>query len=216
MLVVFHANLAQPHQIEHGEWLTKGFGRHGIKFEVTADIHKEADVHVVSGPHYAKNQWLGAKTIWLDKRFYKEDVKPIGMFSDPCVSLGWMTPTGGRVFTRGEGKEPPEIETHTGCGTIYLCNYGEIAPQGYDAYRRHPDEEKPADSLRQALESYQKAAGRDTTSLIAAALMGLDIECLDPDYILNDPDWLEKLPYADWSYKEIVSGEAIDHLWHEL
>jgi len=138
------------------------------------------------------------------------------MHSDPCVSLGWMTPTGGRTFTKGEGRPPPEVETNTGTGTIYLCKYGESQPSCYEVVRGHPLDEKPAESLQNTLRKYRKAVGRDTTSLVSAALLGLEIKCLDPDYILNDPDWLEKLPYADWHYSEIESGEAIEHLWRQV
>lgn len=214
MLIVYHANHTQPHQIEHGEWFKAGFKRHGLSLEITADIYKEADIHIVSGPHYAKRQWLNARTILLDKRYYREGPKPVGMASDPYVSLGWMTKTGHHIILRGEGRPPPEIGTNAGQGTIYLCEYGELPPQGFDTVRRHPDDEKSAESLTDALSRHKTAYGHNTTALIKAALMGLDTVCFDPNYIMNRPDWREALPYADWGYYEF--DKAINHLWQQI
>jgi len=217
MLIVFHINRTQPHQCEHGIWFTQGFKRHGLTLEITADREKDADIHIVSGNHYAKDRWVGHQTLWLDKRFYRNDPKPPGMHSDPCVSLGWMTPTGGRKFTKGEGRPPPDVETNTGEGTIYLCEYGERPPVGgdrFDLVRRHPQDETPPEPLTHALRRHKKAVGQNTTALVEAALLGLEIECLDPEYILNEPDWLELLPYADWRYDEF--DKAIEHLWQRL
>jgi hypothetical protein len=45
---------------------------------------------------------------------------------------------------------------------------------------------------------------------VEAALEGLQIVCKDPRHILNQPDWLELLPYADWGYDELP--EAVQFL----
>lgn len=80
----------------------------------------------------------------------------------------------------------------------------------------HPAEVRPAESLGEALARHDVAIGYRTTALVTAALMGLRIDCRDPENIMARPDWLELLPWADWHYTEIESGEAWEHLLSSL
>ena len=105
MLATVHIHPRYEHQRKHGKALESGFKRHGIECDVTSDIKAPGDIHVVSGPYYAKPFWLNQKqrnpdikVILLDRCYYKGDPEHI--------SLGWMTEFGGREFVGGEGKKP--------------------------------------------------------------------------------------------------------------
>lgn len=217
MDIAIHINPSQPHQIEHGEWWRKGLKRHGLDLLITDKINKKADVHIVSGNHYAKYAWIGhPRTIWLDKRFYKEGPKSDGMASDPYVSLGWMNEKGGRDFKEGTGKQAPKIKPlKMGDRSIFLAEYGGIIEEA-DTIRLHPMAETPRETLLEALSRHDIAIGYTSTALVAAALEGLRVDCRDPDGFMSQPNWLELLPYVDWHYTEIESGEAWEHLCHSL
>lgn len=213
MDITIHINPTQPHQIEHGQWFKRGLERHGLKLDITSDIRKPADIHIVSGNHYARDYWIGhPNTIWLDKRLYKEGSKSNGMYSDPYVSLGWLNDKGSRNFVLGENKESVKTkELKTGDRTIFLVDYMGVVGEA-DTIRYHPAQKTERESLIDALARHDIAIGYTSTALITAAIEGLQIDCRDPDYILNNPNWREILPYADWHYSEIESGEAWEHL----
>jgi len=207
MDIAIHINTSLSHQREHGELLEQGFKRHGLTVNVTADILAEADIHVVSGPHYAKAQWLNhPKVILLDRCYYRGDPEH--------VSLGWMKSDGSRDFHVGCGRKPPPVKDRTDkTGTIFLADYSGPLGQA-DTVRLHPARERPADGLREALRKHGIAIGYKTTALVTAALEGLEVICKDKSNIMAEDNWLELLPYADWHYSEIASGEAWEHLKH--
>ena len=217
MDIKIHLNPNQPHQREHGIWLSSGFKRHGLNCTVTSDINSEADVHIVSGPHYAKARWQGhPRTIWLDKRLYKEASKPKGMDSDPCVSLGWLNQIGGRDFVKGFGKDQPIRKPQkTGSRTIFLADYRGKIEQA-DTIRRHYLEENHTETLEEALSRHDIATGYCTTALVKAGLEGLRVICKDERSIMHQDNWLDLLPYADWTYQEISNGESWKHLRSSL
>ena len=194
--------------MSYADALQSGFRAHGDKAIITGDPYASADIHVVLGPHYAKRQWLGAPCILLDRCYYRGDPEH--------VSIGWMTETGGRVFEVGEGREPPTPKPlKTGSRSIFLADYqGEIEPA--DTIRKHPADQEPTCSLVEALQAHDIAIGYKTTALVTAALEGLQVVCRSPDNIMSEPNWLDLLPYADWSYDEIYSGEAWQHLKRSL
>ena len=170
-------------------------------------------MHIVSGNHYAKDYWIGhPQTIWLDKRLYREGPKPSQMASDPYVSLGWLREDGGRKFNAGSGRTNPVVKAgNTGRGTIFLADYDGPVERA-DRIRQHPARERYSTSLVDELAEYKIAIGYQTTALITAALEGLEIVCKDKRNIMAEPNWLELLPYADWHWYEIESGEAWEHL----
>jgi hypothetical protein len=172
----------------------------------------QADIHVVSGPHYAKQFWIGhPRTVLLDCAYYHEE-KSGRWHSMDWVSLGWMREDGGRRFRAGSGRPPPALEPRrTEGGTIFLADFGGPT-EAADTVRRHPADEAPTEPLRDALRRHRRAIGYQTTALVAAALAGLEIVCKDARNILWEPNWLELLQYADWHWSEIESGEAWDHL----
>jgi hypothetical protein len=183
-----------------------------LKVEVTAGVLAQADIHIVSGPHYAKDMWLWhPRTVLLDRAYYHEG-RSGRWHSMDWVSLGWMRADGGRRFKVGSGREAPVIEERPAHGgTIFLADYGGPIEKE-DTVRRHPAEETPTESLRDALCRHRRAIGYMSTALVQAALAGLEIVCRDARSILVEENWRELLPYADWHAGEIESGEAWEHL----
>lgn len=171
-----------------------------------------ADVHIVSGPHFAKNNFLNhPRTILLDRAYYHEEKTGLWKSMD-WVSLGWMRPDGGRNFNVGCGREPPKVEGRPDRGgSIFLADYGGPIERA-DEVRRHPEDQKSSEGLRCALRRHRVAIGYQTTALVAAGLCGLEVVCKDRRNIMAEPNWLDLLPYADWHWSEIESGEAWEHL----
>jgi hypothetical protein len=132
------------------------------------------------------------------------------------VSLGWMNERGGRKFHKGHGRlavEPMPLKT--GKRSIFLSDYKGPVYQA-DTIRPHPCEQTPVGTLQKALQAHDIAIGHTTTALVDAALMGLQTVSHDPDHILNQPDWPELLPWADWHHSEITNGDAWEHLRQSL
>ena len=213
-VVVIHINPGQKNQIEHAQWLSKGLKRHNMIAQVTGNIYERGDIHIVSGPHWAKDHWVGhPRTVLLDCAYYHPGVSGKWKSMD-WVSLGWMNAEGGRDFVAGTGREPPVPTTcKSDTGTIFLADY--VGPvEKADTVRLHPSREKHDESLPDALSRHKTAVGYTTSALVMAGLMGLETVCKDDRNIMAQPDWLELLPYADWHNEEISSGEAWEHLQH--
>ena len=205
MDAAIHINPAIKYQLKYGEYLKDGFKRHNIKADVTCVVEKKANIHVILGPYYAKPYYLGRQNVvLLDRAHYQKD--PVN------VSIGWMNKGGGRDFVEGEGRKPPEIaDNASGDKTIFLADYnGKI--EKADTIRHHPAQEKNTLSLVDELSRHRKAIGYDTTALVTAALNGLEVETYSKCHILNQSNWLNLLPYADWHYTEIENGDLWAHL----
>lgn len=205
MSIAIHINPSLAHQIQHGHVLLAGFKRHGVKAHVTHNPQEQADVHIVSGPHFAKRYWLGhPNTILLDHCYYRGNPEH--------VSLGWMNKQGGRDFVEGTGRTPPEIQDNaTGDRSIFLTDY-EGPIEKADTIRLHPATQQYPQSLLDSIREHRYAIGYDTTALVTAALEGLSITCLAKTSIMSQNNWLNLLPYADWNLSEIESGELWNHL----
>ncbi|WP_372810071.1 hypothetical protein [Litorivivens sp.] len=197
--VCIHANRL-PHQRHWAGGLKEAFKAHGFECEITEDPQKESDIHVVLGPHFAKQYHLDHKTILLDRCYYRGDPEHI--------SLGWMNPDGSRTFYKGEGREPPTVKPmKTGDRTLFLADWRGPVEEA-DTVRYHPAEHKATETLQEAISRHDVAIGYGTTALVEAALEGLRIVCKDPRHILNQHDWLNLLPYADWAYEELTEAVA--------
>lgn len=203
---VIHINRHLGHQVKHGQVLQAGFRRHGIRAEVSFHADTPADVHVVSGPHFAYPRWRHATTLMLDRAYW----------GDPeCVSLHWLE-DGEKVFLRDMPKRAhPRLKPlKAGDRSIYLCDYRERPDRVYDTVRLHPAEEVPAESLEDALKAHQVAVGRRSTALVTAAIDGLRVEVLDqrsPAYMPGTrKKWINDLAWHNWSLDEIASGAFID------
>lgn len=211
MHIVFHCNTSQPHQVEHGQWLKKGFECHNLSLDITADITKKADIHIVSGPHYALNYWKDhPKVILLDRALWHQE-KPEKWHSMDWVSAGWVK-NGKRIFKSGCGRKSPKQKTgNNGTGSIFLADYYGPVEQA-DTIRLHPLRERNKEPLLDCLHRHARAVGYNTTALITAGLEGLEIDCKSQDSIMYQSNWLESLAYTDWRYDEIESGELCTHL----
>jgi len=205
MLIRIHINPALAHQIQHGMLLLAGFKKHGLDAKVTSDPQEKADIHVVSGPHFAKHFWLDhPNTILLDRCYYRGNPEH--------VSFGWLNNQGSRDFIVGAGRPRPGIlDNASGDKTIFLADY-QGAIEDADTVRLHPLDGKYDKSLLESLREHKFAIGYNTTALVTAAIEGLNVTCLSKNSIMSQENWLDLLPYADWHMSEIESGELWDHL----
>ena len=176
-------------------------------------MKRSADVHVVQGPHYAFNEYLGQKNVlWLDRCFfghYRYD-----------LSIGWLNADGSRDFKNkgmsfGKGELPELKPKKTGrdCAIVFgdygmdptaLVQYArrEI---GRTYYKPHPAELgqptpylAPEWSLSQCWEIADVAVGHSSTVLVTAELNGLHVYTTDPNHVCNDVGedreaWLNRL-----------------------
>lgn len=211
MDITFHQNPTQPHQVEHGKWLERGLKAHGLTLNITQDPFKEADIHIVSGPHYAKRFWLNhPRTILIDRAYLPEHQVKTRWASEDWVSIGWMREDGGRHFRSGLRREPIKRKAQrTGKRTVFLADYDGPIEQA-DTVRLHPSRGEHTESLHSVLSRHDVAIGYSTSALVAAGLEGLRVICKDPANIMYEPNWLDLLPYADWHYSEM------DKLWENL
>ncbi len=229
--VAIHSNPHLSNQIESSGWLKQGFDRHGVGCEITADKHKSADVHVVQGPHFAWNEWLGQPhVIWLDRCFYGHH-----RFD---LSIGWLNPDGSRdfkntgmSFDKGDLPELKPQKTSRDCAIVFgdygmdpkeLIDYSRIHfSRTY--YKPHPAEHgqvspvlAPKWTLEQCWEIADVAAGHSSTVLVEAELNGLHVYTTDPNHVCKDigsrEQWLKDLSWAQWNFEEIVNGDFWEHL----
>ena len=228
MEVVIHSNPGLPNQIESSGWLKSGFERHGMACEVTADRSKPADIHVVQGPHYAFNEWLGKdNVIWLDRCFYGD--------SRFDLSIGWLNANGSRNFknknmTDANGELPelksmkPQQES-----AVVFADYGKMNQAKHwtvdarDKYfpvhlRFHPADMESFDTLDDMWQRCDVAIGGTSTTLVEAALNGLHVESFDPLHVCQSIEyegrqaWLNRLSWAQWNHEQIMNGDFWEHL----
>ena len=212
MHICIHTSPALTHQLEYAEYFRQGFERHGLKSEITHSPTTPADIHVIQGPHFAKSQWLNhSRVILLERAYYHQEIKNTARMMD-WVSVGWMNSEGERDFQEGEGREPPDIKEPTGNKSIFLADYNGVCDEATDLIRYHPANQTYKTTLETDLNQCNRAIGYKTTALITAALMGLEVKSKYVNHILNHKNWLKLLPYIDWNYREIASGELWDHL----
>lgn len=205
MDIAIHANLQLTHQADYAEALLTGFCVHGENVFITPDTDHPATVHVVIGPHFAKQQCLKhPNVILVDRCYYRGDPEH--------VSIGWMNRLGGRNFVQGGGRPPPTPkQKKTGRRTLFLADYRGLVEQA-DTIRLHPAQQESHETLMDALSRHDIAIGYNTTALVTAALEGLQVICKSKLNIMSQKNWLELLPYADWGFDEIASGAAWEHL----
>lgn len=211
MSIIIHTNLTLAHQYQYAKYFKQGFDRHGLKSEITSDRFKQADVHIVQGPHYAKDIWLNhPNVILLDVAYYHPE-RTTHPRSMDWVSIGWMNEKGGRDFIKGAGRKSPEIGETQGTKTLFLADFNGPIEQA-DTIRLHPANKKYPDKLEDVFKEHGTAIGYNTSALVQAGLAGLKIICKSEINIMAQPNWLELLPYAEWNYTEIKSGELWEHL----
>ena len=215
--VIFHYNPALSHQCRHAQ----AFRRAGVP--VTPNPRAQGDVHIVSGPHYALNEWRKhPRTIWLDRAWW----------GDPeFVSIGWLNSDGSRTFAKGT--EPREHPTCLPWKTreqsaLILADYQQditglyteaVQQYGHVTVRRHPADEKSSVSLDSALMLHDVCIGHSSTGLFDAIISGVPVICTDPTNVAwqftnlhrgSRAKWLHDLSYSQFNHQEF--GLALELL----
>lgn len=228
--VVIHTNPALENQRETARWLKAGFKQHGIRAEITPDKKKPGDVHVVQGPWYCYQEWLGKPgVLWLNRCFYGHP-----RFD---VSLGWLRPDGSRDFKNhgmaaSNGPLPSLCpwKDQRRCAVVF-GDYGRDASEDvrqarwdYDSvfFRPHPaqHQETPVITLKCDLVGVwalgDVAIGHASTVLVEAMIQGLHVISSDPLHVCQGVEdrtkWLTDLSWAQWSHEQLKSGDFWEHL----
>ncbi len=220
---LIHYNPALQHQIDHANAF-KACG-----FAATADPYRPAEIHVVSGPHYALDRWREHPNCLVIDRAW---------WGDPdCVSIGWLNSDGTRNFAQGSAPRPkPEYEPwktrEASC--LILADYGQdISELSYEASMRFVSIQSrlhPADSTQRhqitldtMLRLHDVAIGNSGTAIFDAIMQGVPAICTDP---LNEcmpvcaptmdselfrgdrTEWLHDMSYKQFTLAEIADGTA--------
>jgi hypothetical protein len=227
--IVIHSNPHLKNQIESSGWLKQGFERHGLDCEVTADRSKPADIHVVQGPWYAWQDWVGKdNVIWLDRCFYGD--------SRFDLSIGWLKPDGSRDFknknmvsANGELPKLKPPKPHQKSAVVF-ADYGKTIEASYwavDAREKyfpvftmwHPANMENFTTLADIWERCDVAIGGTSTVLVDAAINGLHIKQCDPLHVCawmtarTRYQWLIDLSWAQWNFETgIMTGDFWEHL----
>lgn len=224
MVGLIHYNPTLKHQHDHA----LAFELAG--FQATAKPTGDADVHVISGPHFAYRHWVGKPRVLMIDRAW---------WGDPeCVSIGWLQPDGSRVYARGKEPRPHPTpqpwKTREQCALV-LTDYGQDvsaivsaakARFHYVRVRRHPADECQQMPLQSHLALSDVAIGTSGSALFEAVVTGVPSICLDPrnvcapmcadslDAELIRPDragWLHEMSYRQFRLNEIP--QAWELLW---
>jgi len=229
-----HFNPKLQHQLDHA----KAFASSG--FEITTDPKQEADIHVVSGPYYAKPYWLNhPRVLEIDRAYW----------GDPdYISIGWRNPDGTRRFATGDAdRTTPEMRDWKApwpqfgeLSCLILADYGQdvgdIAAQAKERFVQVEVRHHPADIQRGKFDNipldmqvtwYDCVIGTSGTAIFEAIIRGIPTICLDPKnpcapvcadsidapmFRGDRSDWLKSMAYKQWSLDEIASGEAWAYL----
>ena len=231
MIKVFHCHPRSPNQRE----ISKAFEAGG--FDITTDLHTPADIHVISGPNFAYEAYIGKPNVLMVNRAFWGDGD-----KNKKVSIGWLQANGTRKFATGEAPRPkPKMQPwktrENSC--IVLPDYSanmKMNGKSIDAVRRdaaarfgkatvrlHPagyKGERP--TLMDDISKHDVAIGGLGTSVFEAIILGVPVICdplnacaavaaTDMSAPLVRPDrtqWLHDLSYAQFSLAEIANGTA--------
>lgn len=226
--VIAHYNTTLGNQRLYAQHIAKGLSRLDIKHEITSDPDLQGDIHICIGPHYAFSQCLGKRTIYIDRCLWGDDLE--------YVTIGWLNDDGGMVYPTGcdDLRQKPDLFgwRDSTDRAIFLLDYpmrdfdiikSEFSDVGV---RYHPAIKPNQISLDHHLSMYDVAIGWRTSALVTAAVNGMPVISFDsrsPVYPIAGRDimdirkpcrkqWLNNLSYAQWSGKEIASGEALEYV----
>jgi len=222
---LMHYNLNMPHQCDHAN----AFKSAG--FDTTPSPYVEAhDFHVISGPHFAFEQWKHSTPLMIDRAWW----------GDPdCVAIFWLMPDGSRKYATGTAPRPkPELQPlqpgEDSC--LILADYGQdvsdIAMQARQRYgvvniRKHPANGVGPVRLGAQIAAHDICIGSKGTSMFEAIKQGKPTVCLDDqnacapvcspsvDAPLNRGDrseWMHEMSYKQFSLDEIADGTAWENL----
>lgn len=227
--VVIHFNPTLTNQILYKDYLLAGFGKLGMPAYSTDDQNADGAIHVCIGPHYAFRQCLGKSTIYIDRCLWGDDLK--------YVTIGWLDDNGGMIYPVecDNKRTKPRLErwVKPGRSALFLFDYGpypelykECGKHYFMGCRPHPATNKRQPPLLDHLRKYSLAIGYRTSALVTAVINGYPTISLDsrcPAYPVSGHDildivrpdrrqWLNNMSYAQWSGKEIASGEALRYV----
>ena len=219
-----HYNLNLPHQCDHAAAF-KACG-----FDTTPSPYVDADMHVISGPHFAFEQWKDSTPLMIDRAWW----------GDPDnVAIFWLMPDGTRRYASGTAPRPkPEMmewkDGDSSC--LILADYQQdttaievFANSRFErvTVRKHPADHKGNEPLEDAMMKTDVVIGHSTTALFDSIKEGKPTICTDPlnacapvcsswvngELFRGDrTEWLHSMSYKQWSLGEIASGEAWDSL----
>ena len=220
---LMHYNCRLQHQIDHANAF-KACG-----FDTTPSPYVEAPLHVISGPHFAYEQWKRSTPLMIDRAWW----------GDPdCVAIFWLMPDGTRRYASGTKPRPkPEMQPWTTgeCSCLILADYQQdttaievFARKRFEivTIRKHPAEQK-GEPLEDALMKTDVTIGHSTTALFESIKSGKPTICTDP---LNEcapacsswvngelyrgdrSDWIHDMSYKQFSVDEIADGTAWESL----
>ena len=179
-MILFHYNPKLNHQVRHALAMSDA----GV--QITPSPDGEADIHIISGPHFALDRWRNhPRVIMIDRAYW----------GDPeYIRMGWLQKDGSLKYARGTSKRDrpaclPWKTREQSC--LILADYGQecngIVAQAYDRFghvrvRRHPAEGTPSPnvSLESELMLTDVVVGHSSTALVEAIVLGVPVICTDP------------------------------------
>jgi hypothetical protein len=224
--VTIHTNMNLHNQVQTASWLNCGLVRKGIDCVITPDKTADGDIHIIQGPHYCYQDWIGKPDVlWLNRTFYGDSV-----FN---ISLGWLNADGSRDFYNKDMAEPkgtlPElkpIKTQQEHAVIF-ADYGQMnqarhwevdAREKYQQVyvRAHPADQMCYYTLEDLWQRCDAAIGGQSTVLVDAVINGLHTISTDPLHVVQGmtdrQQWLTDLSWAQWNHTELMNGDWIEHL----
>lgn len=231
--ILFHYNTGLAHQCEHARAFIKG-----CREVIVTDLPTgEADIHIISGPHFAYEQWKDHPRVLMIDRAWWDDPN--------SVSIGWLQPDGSRKFASGLHQRPhpvPEPWKVRECSCLVMADYGQnvsevehLAKMRFTSVktRLHPADstERHVTTLQTKLRLHDVAIGHAGTSVFDAVMQGVPTICTDP---LNEcmpvcapstssvlyrgsrTKWLREMSYKQFTLAEIKDGTAWELLENAL
>ena len=239
MSILFHYNSRLQHQCDHAHAFIKGCK----DVLVTDKPDGDADIHIISGPHFAYNQWKHHDKVLMIDRAY---------WGDPdCVSIAWLQPDGTRKFASGEARRDKptlyewkptwSIPSLKEIRCIVLADYGQdVTETVKQASKRFPSVQvrlHPADckeprplTLEDDVKWADVIVGHSSSALFEAIRYGTPVICTDPNnpvmpvsaamhetlYRGDRSKWLHDMSYKQFSLSEIADGTAWELLKNVL
>lgn len=224
---IIHYNPGLSHQVDHAAAF-KACG-----FAATPKSTGAADIHVVSGPYFAKQNWLHhPRVLEIDRAWW----------GDPdCISIGWLQADGSRKFATGDtSRDKPDLCEWKQCQwptfgemrCLVLADYGQdvsgIVAKASKRFntvnvRQHPADHKSIINLKEDIGWHDVVIGSSGSAMFEAIQMGIPTICLDPDndcapvcsdsidadLFRGDRElWLHEMSYKQFSLAEIADGTA--------
>ena len=218
---LMHYNLNLSHQCDHAA----AFRDAG--FDTTPSPWVEGgDFHVISGPHFAYEQWKDSTPLMIDRAWW----------GDPdCVSIFWLMPDGTRRYASGTEPRPvPEMEPWREGDSIalILADYQQdttaievMANARFDCVtvRKHPAERNNSQPLQEVMDGVDVVIGHSSTALFESVIRGIPTICTDTQnpiapvcsswvngelYHGDRSAWLHDMSYKQFTLAEIADGTA--------